>query len=538
MFFFLLIIFFVAIPIFSQTDSPPYSPPGALLRPPTDLFNFDIGVNVYNKDTYLYFNPMFNLNFDDKWGVSFQVPLNILINDEPPKLPNSKGGMLRPGDYNTREDYQRILNFFWIGKYGKYKPGKINWSLHVGKIFNGYIGHGTILNRYINNQRIDYYKLGVMADINTDYGGVQIFTNSISDREVNAGRVYIRPYGVVMGLLGEGGNETTFIMPGNVIDEAGRKKVIEEIEEDAEKEKIITIERDPQTEELKEREKEVPKKRDKIPTKGSKLDTIWNRFAIGYTAAYDGKAPSELDFDTTGNLKFTKDNQPQVKKTKRIGIEGYDVEFKIINWKWLELTPYFDYNRIRRLDNSRGKHYGTILKIGSEDINVTLIPEYRKMSSNYIPMYFDSFYEIERYQTNLNSDFPTTKYQYITSLDPDGKEVKGYYHTLIVNIYRLGFEVNYEDYDGKNNSRIFTGLYIPIGNMLRLSGFYSKRGFEGTKEAFKIDDRSQGAGEVAVNLGPITIKLQNRRRWVFDEVQSQYKARDEKMVLFSGGLNF
>ncbi|MCX7998447.1 MAG: hypothetical protein N3A69_05770, partial [Leptospiraceae bacterium] len=289
---------------------------------------------------------------------------------------------------------------------------------------------------------------------------------------------------------------------------------------------------------VKKEEKEVPKKKEKSSPKKSRLDTIWNRFAIGYTAAYDGKAPSELEFDTTGNLKFTKDNQPQVKKTKRIGIEGYDVEFKIINWAWLELTPYFDYNRIRKLDNARGRHYGLILKIGNENINITLTPEYRKMSSNYIPIYFDSFYEIERYQTNLNSDFPTTKYQHLTRLDPDGKEIKGYYHTLILNIYKIGFEINYEDYDGENNSRIFTGLYIPFGNMFRLSGFYSKRGFNKMGEAFKVDDRSQGAGELAVNIGPIVIKLQNRRRWVFNEVESRYEARDEKMVLFSGGFNF
>jgi hypothetical protein len=537
--FFILAFLGLFASIFAQADSPPYTPPGANLKPNMDTFSFDVGINRYNRDTYLFFNPMFNLDFDNKWGVSFQVPLNILVNDEEPKFPKSKSGMLRPGDYSTREDYQRILNFFWIGQYGVYKPGKINWSVYAGRMFNGYIGHGTIINRYINNQRIDYYKVGVMADINTDYGGAQVFTNSVSDKEVNAARIYIRPYGLIMGLINLGRGESVgLVMQGNVLDEAGRKKVIEEIEDDGVKEKIIVVDRDPNTGELKEREKEVPKKRDVFPTQKAPLDTIWNRFAIGYTSAYDGKAPSELDFDTTGNLKYTKDNQPQVKRTKRVGIEGYDAEFKVINWDWLELTPYYDYNRFRNLDNARGRHIGVIFKIGNKKMNLTVTPEYRNMSSNYIPMYFDSFYEIERYQTNLANDFPNTKQQYLQNLNPDGKDVRGYFHTAILNINKLGFEINYEDYQGKDNARIFAGLYIPIGSMFRLSGFYTKKGFDRPQEAFKVDDRSTGAGEVAVNLGPVTVKLQNRRRWVFDETLNKYRARDEQMFLFSGGFSF
>jgi hypothetical protein len=74
--------------------------------------------------------------------------------------------------------------------------------------------------------------------------------------------------------------------------------------------------------------------------------------------------------------------------------------------------------------------------------------------------------------------------------------------------------------------------------MFRISGFYSKKGFEKFSQAFKVDERSQGAGELAINLGPITLKLQNRRRWVFDERENQYKARDEQMFLFSGGFSF
>ena len=98
--------------------------------------------------------------------------------------------------------------------------------------------------------------------------------------------------------------------------------------------------------------------------------------------------------------------------------------------------------------------------------------------------------------------------------------------------------MNYEDYQGSNNSRIFTGLYVPIKDFVRISGFYIKKGFDKSGEAFKLDDKSMGVGEIAVNLGVITLKLQNRRRWIFDQTTNSYVALDEQMVLFSGSKGF
>lgn len=531
-----------AVSLVAQVNSPPYSPPDANLRPNPDTFSYDVGVNKYDGDTYLYLNPSFNMNFSNKWGFSLQVPMNILMSDKDPKYPKSRVGMLRPGDYNTREDYQRILNYVWLGKYGVYTPNKITYSVYAGKMFDGYIGHGTVINRYINNQRIDYYKIGVQADINTDYGGAQVFTNSVSDKEVNAGRAYVRPYGVIYGIysLFSGKSSMAYLMSGNVIDEAGRKKVHEELDEDKE-EKYIVVERDPNTGEMKEKEKTVPKKEDKDPApppRETAYDSIFNRFSIGVTSAFDGHAPSQLDFDTTGNLRYDKYNQPKVKYTKRMGIEGYDFEFKPIAKDWIQLTGYVDFNKIKHLDNARGRHTGVILKLGTDNYNITLRPEFRKMSSNYIPMYFDSFYEIERTQSNLGSSFPETKYESLSRMTPNGKEVTGYFHSVIINLKKIGLEASYEDYAGSNNSRVFAGVYIPIGSFFRLSGFYSKKGFDKSKEAFKPDDKAMGAGELALNLGPVTLKIQDRRTWIWDSTANKYQSRDEHLFLFSGGKSF
>ncbi|MCB1159454.1 MAG: hypothetical protein H7A25_16105 [Leptospiraceae bacterium] len=502
------------------------------------MFTLDAGVNNYNNDYYLYLAPGFNLGDGEDWGLSFQIPLNLLIKDNEPYDPKAKFGKVRTVDYDERSDYQRLLNYLWFGNYGVYEPGKVTFSFYIGKMFDGKIGHGTIINRYVNNQRIENYKLGVMADVNTDYGGLQVFTNSVWKQEVNAGRAYIRPYGVLSGLyhaIRGNSSNVVMIMPGNVMDEAGRKRVIEEVEN----EDLKKTERK-QTEPKKEEKKEPPKKRSAIPVRVGGFDpnSIWNRFAIGLTSAVDGRAPYTLDYDTTGHAKLDKYMNPGLKETRRAGVVGVDLEFALINTRSITLMPYADFNRMRRLDNAKGQHYGVIFKIGNKNVNLTIKPEYRRMTPTYLPMYFDSFYEVERYQYDLDREIPLTKYAYAEDQDGFAEKVKGYYHTLIFNYYKLGIEATYEDYDGKDNSRVFLGAYIPLGSYILLSGFYTKKGFNGTGEAFKVDDKSQGVGEVAVTLGPLILRVQNRRRWVLDEETNKYKAKDEKMVLFSGGKSF
>ena len=161
-----------------------------------------------------------------------------------------------------------------------------------------------------------------------------------------------------------------------------------------------------------------------------------------------------------------------------------------------------------------------------------------RFTTSIVPNYFDSFYEVERYQIDLDTGFPQTKYEHISEKEAFGKKVKGYNHTLLINIYSLAIEANYEDYSGANNSRVFVGAYLPIMSFVLLSGYYTKKGFDKFGDAFRPDNLAQGAGEVGVSLGPIMVRAQNRRSWVLDQSTNRYKALDEKLVLFSGGRTF
>lgn len=552
-----------ALPVFAQV----WVPAGQHLKSDGSSFSLDLGVNRYDGDYYGYINPGLTMQFQETWGFSIQAPLNVLAKDNLPYHSDRQEGQLRKVDYDEPADYQKLIRNIWYGHYGIYKPGEITYSAYIGRFSNGSIGHGTIINRYVNNPRIEQYQLGAMVDINTDYGGLQGFSNALLKTNVNAGRAYIRPYAILATTYyWLAGQPVSAVLVGNVIDEAGRKKVWEEAEEETETESYVKEYRDEKGR-IVQIVKNIPKKKPlaKIPkpgpftlTGGFDANSIWNKIAIGTTIAVDRWAPSELDFDTTGALQYDKYNNPIEKATKRVTIVGTDVEFQVLNHKWIQLTPYADFNRIRKIDNAKGEHYGIKLKVGTRNINLTIIPEYRRMTSTYIPNYFDSFYEVERYQYDLDTGLPQTKYQYMSSLEAFSNKRKGQYNTLIFNLYRITIEAVYEKYDGvvKNEpfylkylvptysepevptySRVFIGAYIPISRLL-FSGFYTKKGFEKSSEAFKVDDRSQGVVEAALDLGILTIRLQNWRSWILDEEENKYRAYDEQKVLFSGSLSF
>ncbi|TGK14670.1 hypothetical protein EHO61_16470 [Leptospira fluminis] len=524
----------------SDLEAQLWFPPGRQFMQPADAFTYDAGINKYQNNYYFYIAPTLNLNFGGDFGMSLTVPVNFLIYNPPPTDPNLKVGSIRKIDYDQKSEYLRFINNIWYGTYGQYKPGETTFSFYAGKIFDGYIGHGTVVYRYVNNQRIDNYNVGLMSDINSDYGGVQVFTNSVYSREIGAGRVYVRPLAVGFKLFDIlTGRSRLFAMmsvgQGNVADEAGRNKVYEEAGVDPEdREKYRALSEDGKKEQMVPIEKKPEQKMKELFNQ----DNFVNRFAIGATTAFDAKAPSQLSFDTTGRLRLDSNNNPLVQTTEKLTITGLDAEYKLLSSKYVELTPYYDINTIRNLNNAKGTHYGAVFQVGGKDIYARIKPEYRNMDANYIPMYFDSFYELERFQANVGSNIPETKLQAARLLDPNGPKVKGTFTSVILAFYRLSIEANYEKYGGTNNRRVFLGVYIPLGNTLVLSGYYTKKNFNQNSDAFKLDNNSVGAIELALNLGVVTIRLQDIRRWVYDSTSNRFITQDEQKVLFSNSLTF
>ena len=121
-------------------------------------------------------------------------------------------------------------------------------------------------------------------------------------------------------------------------------------------------------------------------------------------------------------------------------IFGFDISFRLLAMKYYQLTLYTDINHI--VEAGTGFHFGLKHKLmfpGSRDFQILSKWEGRAMQPDYIPSYFNTFYDIEReYYKGQSDNEPkqqTTKWQYLSNYADKGKNwTGGYYFDLVFDL--------------------------------------------------------------------------------------------------------
>lgn len=579
-------------------------------------YGIDAGIMTLAEDYYFVLTPSVAFSFW-KIGIGLQIPLEILAYDRDPKG-DKKTGSIREGSYDSVEDLAKLVTYVRYGTHGYFDPDKLfNWSVYLGRMNNGYLGHKTIINRYVTSYDPTIYRAGLMADINNKWGGIEVFKSDIFRNEVAGGRVYIRPVhwaASIRNLLfahssltdpkrmiamspsrdpdANGGVFYQERIPRQGVGGRLRQHTYRTLRQDTEdlqrrstgEVRFEEVE-DPVTGEVQVRAVEEP-----LPPPGeadiveSAIESVddqtgregrkgggappasvkegevaaeekaaasdnkpsdpwtsgwWSRWAIGYSLVKDSKAPLSLEVDGSGNLVIDPETGlPRTDKGESLYFTGIDTELRLSPWSWIDLTPYVDYNRIRSLDKSNALHVGvdSVFRL-SETMTISFRPEYRSFSSNYIPEYFDSYYTVERTRYNPNGDAGsdgTTKLAYLKSLPRDGEKTKGVFANFMFEWTEIVVtEVNFEDYEGASNSRIFVGIYVPDLFGFFINGYYEKKYFDTFKQAFDYDENSMMAGEIGYNLfGGFYLKATLYRTWQLDQNTSTYVADDEVVYGF------
>ncbi|MCB1165442.1 MAG: hypothetical protein KDK33_04765 [Leptospiraceae bacterium] len=561
-------------------------------------WGIETGFTTIEDDYYITLKPSFELPLFWDFRIGLQIPLQVLVYDSEPKGTEDVPS-IRTGTYDTWEDYSELVTYLRRGTHGKYTPGDWNWSFFYGKMTDGYIGHRTIIDRYVSTYDASVQSPGLMADINNDWGGLEYFQSNVLRKQVEAGRAYIRPVGIFISgynaffadnhsgrgfdsrqvamSIRENRNSYYFetepdVNPGQegapnhpTIPEPGkggalRQYRLNRLQDDLRKSKVEFQEQtDPITQQTTVQPVEVPASttdqglQEPTPntttqpgndTTDSDSDpfgaSFWSRWAIGYTVARDIQAPLTLEYDGSNNLVVDPDTlRPRALDTEDLYIVGMDTEFKLISNDWLQLTPYVDINKVKDLENSKGIHAGINFDMDFNWVKINLKPEYREVTANYLPAYFDSYYAIERTvyipESGDASGQTTTKLAYLKSLPTDGEKTKGYFvHGLAEFIGILAMEMNFEDYDGDSNSEIFVGIYTmpeALGGLF-LNGYYSKKNYEGFSRSFIVDDNSLLAGELGFLFSGFYVKGVFQRTWQYDSNESKYLPQDESSVKF------
>jgi len=186
--------------------------------------------------------------------------------------------------------------------------------------------------------------------------------------------------------------------------------------------------------------------------------------------------------NNNGNFKATNDKGSVTEI-------GFDVGLPIIKGKVANLELYFDYAKI--LDFGSGTSTGAILRLnGLGLVNVRAKLERRFNTDNYLPAYFNSLYEIERFKFNNSTGAVSSKVQQLQSATSVGN---GFYGELLVRV--LGtFDIlgSYQRLDEHPTSGI---LHLetdisPEGMSYVARAGYDKINIKDEKDLFTLDDRS------------------------------------------------
>jgi hypothetical protein len=375
------------------------------------------------------------------------------------------------GGVLRRQDWDEWTDYLKILRYFRYgRKGQLIF-VQVGDLPGATLGHGTIANRYYNNTDIDHYRMGIQIDVNTDYAGVEtLFNNGFISNLIGA-RAYVKPWSFV------------------------------------------------------------------------DTESYLNNLAVGLTVVTDWNAPyclknpmgqcrpdqSVVDGDQVAAIDGS-DNL-QVANRKAATVIGGDIEFRLLNTDYLALTPYIDLNGI--VDGGFGMHIGilSVFHIPVVSIDLSARVEYRYFQPDYVPAYFDSFYEIQKFGYPFKDELGvfgaagmevTNRPKRRVIEEMTGDWLNGYFAELVLDVMgwvQLG--ASYDDYDGPFNSNLRMYVAIPALEVIQFGAYYYRHNFEGASEAFAFDEKSLFLAEARWQVWSILYLIgQYWRTWQLDTDQA------------------
>jgi hypothetical protein len=422
-----------------------------------------IGFSQINEDYYLQLQLRTGLNLG-KVGLGIQVPLNLRVIDKDPKNDKDFYGLIRYEDWNEWTKFLKVIRYV---RYG-YKHNEADYVYALVGELAAQVGHGTIMDRYLNNVDMNTFHLGSAFDVYTPYGGVETIVSnygavmgSADGSRIVGSRLYVKP----VGLVDAESPLNIFAVGASVVSDTNAPRSI------AQKQVVVdgVAQVDPVTSEPK----------------------------------------MANDTDAAGNLKAGSAGAQTV--------WGVDVEAQVLNTEIIQITPYSDLNHIDGAGT--GWHLGTLVTLNMPigfELSMPIRLEYRRFQQNYVPAYFSTFYELERYTYPTGAQAGRPKSTVIRAT-PSGKGINGIYGDLAFNFAGL-IQIGgiYEWYDNTDpNFAIFANL--PALQIVQAKAYYTKSGVKSGKDAFTFDNRSLLIAEARYEV--ITyVYLVGRftRKWALD----------------------
>jgi len=224
---------------------------------------------------------------------------------------------------------------------------------------------------------------------------------------------------------------------------------------------------------------------------------------------YAGVTSGEIDAES-GKFIATNDEGS-------LAIYGLDVGLPIIRSGVFGFDIYYDYAQI--IDFGDGTALGGIISLnGLGLVDVRAKMERRFNGDKYLPSYFNSFYELERFQFDEPTATVHSKIQTLKNIQNVGN---GYYGELLIRV--LGtFDIigSYQRLDDLRESGIFhaTTEIAPEGIPYVVRAGYDKVNIKDEKDLFTLDDRSYLFAEFGYKPWPYVL-VSMVYNWTFSPIR-------------------
>lgn len=372
------------------------------------------------------------------------------------------------GSILRKEDWDEPADFLRVLRYVYVgDPSKTGpFYLRLGELSGLSVGHGTIVHRYYNGFDLDRWRVGTNLAVNIGAFGAEAVVGDLA-----------RPADAALA----GGRFTV---------------------------RPLTLAMG-----------------DEVP--------LADRLVFGVSIMTDPTAPTALQRTPTGGTEIDEDKHPIVLREETLPILGADVGYELLRGSPLSITPYIDLNRITAVDDGLGLHIGILwglrVPLVLDTFLVDLRTEYRRVSGDYTAPYFNTVYEVERYESPPGSGTPKlAALRNQTGLP--GKN--GVFFDILAGLPQfiyVGGE--FIDYDGgQNDGSLRLSLEVPVLEFVQFSAFYYRVNISGLDDLFALDDRSAVVAEAKIPLYYIfTLNLRWWRLWQAVEPEG-YQAVDDWSV--------
>ena len=454
-------------------------------------FGLRMGYARLDNSSYLALNPEVDMHFGDSVALGLGVPLNVRAYAD--GFYDTGKIKLREHDYDKPSDYARVLRFLTVGR------KEDQFFLNVSQLFAATIGHGALVRRYSGNIDNNITRVGAQLDAYGKYGGFEAFTGDIvQPQHFLAGLAFVKPLGWITG---------------------------------------------------------------------SSHDTLgWT--SIGISTAMDLAAPYALERQANGypapgdsdvcpaqGVAYCEPGEPMARETRRAQLIGIDVETKLVKTENADLKPYVDYSRLLSISNpdpgsngsgGGGLTLGMLARFNAGDVKVhafRLVAEGRYFDGNYLPGYFDTFYEVQKFQfiTGKADTAYEPKLRTILNRDPAHKRAGFYLEAAYQYNNGLALMAAYEDsfhvsgpdsicfgctgpqqYVGSRNLTLH--IEYPAYSWLQFFGSFYRRSFDGAPTSNVLADNTliYGAARLHV-LWIFFLNARVFRSWQADPVLGEMK---------------